>query len=433
MLLKFSVQNYRSIKTRQEFSMIPAHILDNEDALIFDNGSYENSLSAAVMYGPNASGKTSFIRALSTMRKMVLNSLKDDSTLLDFVQPFMFDSITPHEPTVFNIIIIVNNLKYEYGFSADRTRVIAEWLYVYPRGRSNKIFTRKYNEDSKSYEYYFPRASKALQKDTVKITDQNSLFISASMRTSAAQYVRDVFEWFDNTLIIIGVDGVDDYVTTSMINDGVLDKLEVIKYLRSAGIELSDIDITEVPLSEILTTKNMPSELKQKLIDKLKNETQLKTNITHSIGEDSYVLSMEDESSGTKRLYGYSAPIIHSLSDHKVLFVDELNSNLHSNLVKHILQSFMNRDVNKFKSQLFFTTHDTSILNGSGLRRDQIWFCDRCQDLATTLYGLLDFKIRTQRNYEHAYLDGKFLAVPKAITKKHKIDISDDILRSLLD
>ena len=115
------------------------------------------------------------------------------------------------------------------------------------------------------------------------------------------------------------------------------------------------------------------------------------------------------------------------------MIVDELNSNLHANIVKSILNIFSDSKTNINRSQLFFTTHDTSILNQNNLRRDQIWLCDRNTSLATEISSVVEFKTRPLRNYENAYLSGKFNAVPiiskldsKLKTKQIQDKISGD-------
>ncbi len=412
MLLSFSVKNFRSIKDEQEISMVPANIQDNTEALIFDNDIYEKTLATAVMYGPNAGGKTSLIKALNAVKKIVTSSLKDKDALNESIQPFLFDPITPQQPTEFNVVFISNKIKYEYGFSAIKTQVLSEWLYHYPKGRANRLFIREFNEISESYEYSYGADYKGDRKGTQNITDKHSLYLSASERTSAVVTTTDVLDWFLKKLIIIGIDGVPKLVTSSLLDENELSKVEVINYLKKSGIELSDIEITSTPFHEGLLPSDIPETMKKHFIETLRDSTRIETILIHSVGEDNYKLSIDEESSGTVRLFGYAAPILDALLNERVIIVDELNSNLHPSIVKSILNTFSDGNTNINKSQLFFTTHDTSILNQNNLRRDQIWLCDRNTALATEISSVVEFKIRPLRNYENAYLAGKFNAVP---------------------
>ena len=73
MLLRFGVGNHLSVSGRQELSFAASSLKDRRDSLIpcdaVANGAV---LPAVVIYGANASGKTNFVNAISTMRNMVL-------------------------------------------------------------------------------------------------------------------------------------------------------------------------------------------------------------------------------------------------------------------------------------------------------------------------------------------------------------------------
>ena len=63
--------------------------------------------------------------------------------------------------------------------------------------------------------------------------------------------------------------------------------------------------------------------------------------------------------------------------------------------------------------KLIFTTHETSILSQEIFRRDQIWFCEKDNSQATTLYPLTDFSPRKEKeNIELGYLSGRYGALP---------------------
>jgi AAA15 family ATPase/GTPase len=64
------------------------------------------------------------------------------------------------------------------------------------------------------------------------------------------------------------------------------------------------------------------------------------------------------------------------------------------------------------RAQLIFNTHDTNLLNGSLLRRDQIWFTEKKPDGSSSLYPLTDFSPRQHENLEGRYLQGRYGGVP---------------------
>lgn len=110
------------------------------------------------------------------------------------------------------------------------------------------------------------------------------------------------------------------------------------------------------------------------------------------------------------------------LSTGGVFFVDELNARLHPLLVRTFIITFLDPEINTKHAQLIFTSHDSWQLNGSMLRRDEIWFTEKDANGVSNLYSLADFvdedgvKIRKDENYEKNYLLGKYGAIP---TLKH--------------
>jgi Predicted ATPases len=122
---------------------------------------------------------------------------------------------------------------------------------------------------------------------------------------------------------------------------------------------------------------------------------------------------LDDESTGTQKLFAFAGPWLDTLKNGYVLFVDELHDNLHPKLVQYLVELFHDAKTNPRNAQLFFTTHETSILNQSVFRRDQVWFCEKDERSATQLFPLTDFSPRKNRdNLEAAYLSGRYGAVP---------------------
>ncbi len=105
-------------------------------------------------------------------------------------------------------------------------------------------------------------------------------------------------------------------------------------------------------------------------------------------------------------------PVVQAIENGGVLCVDELDSSLHPLLALDLLRVFNDHERNPRGAQLVFNTHDTNILSGSVLRRDQIWFTEKDSEGATHLYPLSDFKPRKNENLERGYLQGRYGAIP---------------------
>lgn len=104
MLIKFSVENYLSIKKEIVLSMLASKDNEHEEALIEDKG--KRYLKSSVIYGANASGKSNVLNAFWFMVNYVLTS--HEKQLHKSIEriPFKFDKLTPSQPTRFEVIFI---------------------------------------------------------------------------------------------------------------------------------------------------------------------------------------------------------------------------------------------------------------------------------------------------------------------------------------
>ena len=123
----------------------------------------------------------------------------------------------------------------------------------------------------------------------------------------------------------------------------------------------------------------------------------------------------DDESSGTKKFFALTGPILDVLENGDILVVDELDSKLHPNLVGKIVSLFNSKELNQKNAQLIFNTHNTNLLKEDLFRRDQIWFTEKNKYGASKLYSLADFKsdsVRKSEPFEENYIRGKYGAIP---------------------
>ena len=120
----------------------------------------------------------------------------------------------------------------------------------------------------------------------------------------------------------------------------------------------------------------------------------------------------ENESTGTIAWFLFLGPMLIAMAEDGLLYVDELESSLHPFLVRKIVEFFQNPELNPKGGQLLFTTHNTTLLDLSLLRRDAIWFTEKDADGATHLYPLTDFSPRKNENIEKGYIQGRYGAIP---------------------
>ncbi|WP_435235907.1 AAA family ATPase [Psychromonas sp. PT13] len=415
MLIEFTVKNYRSIKEEQVFSMVKANgdELKDKNTFLPMAPSAVPLLSSAVIYGANASGKSNLIRALMDMEYIVRNSAsKSQEGDSIAVTPFLFDDISPDQPTEFEVVFISEGVRYQYGFSTTEKQVLEEWLIAYPKGRPQRWFSRVFNSESTEYEYKFSDYLLGQKSVWQNATRANALFLSTAVQLNSEQ-LKPIFSWFKEKLRPTNIGGWGPTFTASLCENNA-DKTKVLNFLRAADFDIHDIEIETEKFDPGSLPDELPSLIKENIIKEMKGKEVIDIKTIHKTQSGRLVpLDISDESDGTQKFFSFAGPWIDSLKNGYILIIDELHDSLHPKMVKYLVELFHCNKTNPNNAQLIFTTHETSILNQDVFRRDQIWFCEKNKSQETTLYPLTDFSPRKDReNIELGYLAGRYGALP---------------------
>ena len=402
MLLEFSCSNHKSIKNRVVFSAVAGKDNTNEE-LLYPFGSVR-VLKSAVIYGANGSGKSNLIDAILFTKNLVLNSINH--------QPGAGINQRPHKlagldtDSTYSIQFVTKGTRYAFGFTLRNALVVEEYLYYFPKMRQVKIFERDENG--------FHAGDKFKGKfDTCKdVLKPNRLLLSCAANFSAVQEIETVFTFFRDELIIyrgLGVDNWMDYSLHTMHKDPLVKKA-VIEFLRSLGTGIKDvkIQIDQRTLDPNQLPPFLSEEFRAQIIKQQVDEIQAK------IVYDSFEVDLlTEESTGIRKLFEFNCPLVDIIARGKVLICDELESNFHEAIVYKLVDLFGNLKT-PFFTQMFFTTHDTSILNLNLFRRDQIRFTELSADTReTALYSLSEIKnVRKDENVGRGYIAGKYGAIP---------------------
>lgn len=400
MLLEFLCSNFKSIKEEIRFSMIAGSDKTNE--LYLKNIGNFRVLRSAIIYGPNGSGKSNFIQALSYMKDIVCNSIQYQPGQHIFQPYHKLSSIDT--PSEFKIQFIKNDIRYAYGFSILKNKIIDEYLYFFPKGRQTKIFERVNLcvKPGDKYKNEFELSESALKN--------NRLFLSCVANFSNNHEIENAFKFFMEDIVIYNPN-VNNWTEYSI---ELMQKNEKIKnifvdILKSfdTGIKDVEVKLEKVSMNDLSNELFLPSSIKMLIKDQEANKIEAKV-----IYDDFTIDLMSEESTGIKKLFEIICPMIDILNTGKILVCDEIEANLHESIVYNIVKIFHNYHKDKF-AQLIFTTHDTSLLDSQLFRRDQIWFTQLTQSRSTDLYSLVEVKnVRKTENLEKGYLLGKYGAIP---------------------
>ena len=407
MLIQFSVENFMSIKEKVTFSMLASSDKEIPENLIEMKN--EKYLKSAVIYGANASGKTNIFKAINTVIRMIRNSNNMQPGMKMPITPFKFEEECINKPSSFEFIMIIKNIKYVYGFVADKNRIYEEYLYYYPNGKETEIFER-----TEVNKFHYTLAERKL-KDIENKNIENKFFL-ATATTWNYEKTKPVFEFITNGInVLFGYESLKTIAFEHYYNDKTGELREFsLNILNEAEININGYTVSNVELTE--EQLGMLPEGIRAIFPKGTKGFNVTTshNITDSNGiEKNMNLDFEEESLGTKNLFILNPLLLHVLKRGEILIVDELDKSLHPFLVKYIVKLFNSDKYNKNGAQLIFNTHDTNLLSLNLFRRDQIWFTEKdYKKGATDLYPLDDFPVRKTENIQKGYLNGRYGAVP---------------------
>ena len=394
MLCQFTVKNYKSIRDEVTFDMQVAAISEHEDRIIKDQDD-EMYLPVSAIYGPNGGGKSNVLAALHTLVAKILRPLyatedNEDKVLLQkriIIEPFAF-SDSKNEPTEFELFFRTELAEYRYILHVKRDVVIYESLdrVKLETGRRSALYKR----DDKGIVLKGAFAKLKVSDDLSKTLTLLS-YLGIAYKGNAV--VKDVLNWFE-----FGVDFLN-YGNPIQELRMAISTSEDVKHLMLEMIQEMDLDIVDFRVEE-------------------KENDRIEVFTKHLVDDVETELSLSDESSGTKKLFGLLPFIATSLLDGTVLVIDELDAKIHPVLLRHIIMMFNDMKINRHKAQLIFTSHDLSTMNSEVFRRDEIWFVAKGNAQNSKLYSLVEFKnekgesVRKDAKFDKQYLEGKYGADP---------------------
>lgn len=406
MIVDFSVKNYRSIRDLETLAMNAARIVARQKEIDENNLiPFSNKLSllkTKAIYGANASGKSTLMRALSSFVNIVVNSVKDEEILKKHIDRFRLSAETNLQPTYFQLSFIMNEIHYRYGFEATATEIRTEWLFGTPGKKETPFFTREGNE-IRVNENQFQEGAKVIdlyKQSGNDIARSNSLFLTAN-RSFNQGLAKEIVDYISSYILISGLTDFRMHLIAeeSLGNEPLRRKLVELLKLADTGIE----DIVRKEFRDKQPANSAVQYLtvtRHKHLDKEGNPAK---------PIDLYMFM--DESEGTKKMFEISPAIFQSLEQGRVLVMDEFDARFHPLLSRKIVELF-NSAANK-NAQFIFATHDTNLLSPGLLRRDQICFVEKDQQGASHFYSLADFKgVRNDASFEKDYISGKYGAIP---------------------
>ena len=411
MLLQFYFSNYRSFEGEGILDMRSSG--SNELSSHIRNNLNEKVLPITAIYGANASGKSSVFEAFQFMALCILESLSfsDDNKKNPYklkVDSFKF-SDSRDKPSEFEINYIdkkgKKELYYNYGFKIDNSGILEEYLASNTKTgvKRNEEYTYIFKRERSQKLYLDSSIEKFRENLEISLKDK-TLLVSLGAKLNINEFIR-VRTWFINAEVINFSNSLYGVFLENTLPDNIIESEEVRKNLVSF-INSFDDSIIDIEVEKISAIDESDS-------DNYRVFTVHKSDKETSVAR----ISMNEESSGTKKMFSLYQTLLDVLEKGGVFFADELDIKLHPLLMRNILLTFTDKEKNSNNAQLIFTTHNTIYMDMDLLRRDEIWFVEKDNGISK-LYSLDDItnekgeKVRKDSNYEKHYLLGNYGAIP---------------------
>lgn len=421
MLIKFSVRNYLSFKEENSLDL-SAEALKEKKGNIHIPYLYNPKLTvlkSAVIYGYNAFGKSNLIKAYSFFQNFIITSftLGKMQTSID-VEPFRLNTFTKGKPSYFEIIFILKNIKYRYGFEVTDERVVSEWLH-YAEGniRENTLFTRSGQEFREISKLWNKESASRIEQAKFFTKPQN-LFLSVLLEQDNIPRVDKIALWFKGNIILKGNYGEATNGGAAQIYTKTDYRTTILKFLKNSDLGFESIF---EKVANFVSKKGMHQDVANFLFEIEMTNFELFTH--HNLYDEQYFFQkiiefnlIKNESTGSIKYFIVACFLAYAIKNGQLIWIDELDASLHSQLISFLVKIFNNEKNNLTGSQMIFTCHNTVMLKNK-LRRDQIWIVDKNKFGESTLFKAHTAKtpIRINKSIEQDYLEGNIGVSKKAV------------------
>ena len=396
MLCQFTFKNYRSFRDETEFSMQATKMREFGDSLIA-GGDSQAFLPVAVVYGPNAGGKSNFIEALryvcGAVAVPIVTLFYGDEAPAQVARmskcsPFAFDASLSDEPTEFELYFRTNGHEYRYSLEVKGSEIMHEALDRRKVGgsRTAKLFAREGGE---------VELGSSLQRAGVSTSFNAAIpYLSFLKMNTDLDSVCDAADWFVNTVFLNYNSAYVEDMLEQMLDED--DSGSVTALLNSVDIRIDGFRVEQAA----------------------NDEGRQRVYVKHVVDGVPYELRLGEESAGTQKMIGLSSFLLRVFAEGDLVVVDELDAKLHPKLLRFITQLFRNPRVNRHGAQLIFTSQDVSTMRNDVFRRDEIWFAAKGEGEASALWSLADIHeangnlVSKNAAFDKQYLAGRYGADP---------------------
>lgn len=438
MLLQYVVSNFKSIGHPVEFSMFPIQATMDErflKSIPTKNGTWK-VLRRGGFFGPNASGKSSFIESIAFARDFIIDGQKSGKGIK--IDQFRGDFEELKGISTFQFVFYLNEEVYEYGFSLDPHQVHEEWLMQLTEGGFVPLFTRVTDDLSKTeidIESKFARKNSKervlaeVLKESIQENQKNQLFLY-KLQDNGIKKAEKIVDWFRSLQIIFPETRVRALPIRMSADTELQDYIAEMLRRMDTGVFNVSVASKEIDFHDFAEKLDVPKEIIEDVEEirngivsfagkyfvfaenKRKRTILVQLKFAHKLNGKSVQFDIDEESDGTQRLLDL-LPMLFATREnsHSIYFVDEIDRSLHTKLSQYLLSEFV-QCCEDTHNQIIFTAHDVNLINTNDFRQEELWFIEKNNLGESRLRPLSDFNLQKGQDALKAYLSGRFGAIP---------------------
>lgn len=360
-----------------------------------------NILKSIAIYGPNNTGKTSFIKCINAFKRTLENKPIRLSANI-----FTGNSISTE---AVSFIYNEKEYNYEYKFDCDKHSYVYEKMVEIVRDKnSNETEKLIFLKDTLNEKYECPEDQKLQEVLNIASTNNILIYTVQTEKFDTLNKIKEVLINLAKSIVIVTMNNIPNGKTIEILKNKDDETKKIVNFIKNADIYLDDYRYDDKVQLEV-DNKEAEEEI-------LKNQDLMDQMRIVSVYKGKPVPSIIFDSLGTRKIAALASYVVTSIEKGQTLVIDELDSSLHFKITRAIM-SMYNSELNK-NAQLIATLHDISLLDCKKMfRKEQIWFTDKNEE-QTELYSLKDFSYEQSgvrgdtTDIQDRYSKGAFGAIP---------------------
>jgi energy-coupling factor transporter ATP-binding protein EcfA2 len=404
MLYKLEIDNFFSIRDPQVLDLsIDSKVPDPEGrfATIFD-GADVRVPKVIALYGANASGKTTVLRAL----EFIVAMIRDSEARTGFPGCERFNDRESCDRPIRLAIELggIMNLTPEVMRRAEAGEMVEKGIYRYeleievsegmPRRIVAEALRQKPNGQGK-WQRVYERDAEGRLKDSKSFSLSGFQHL---VRTLAGNHtVLSSFAKFQHPAaqLFVATARRAFFLIEPVHSFGDRDVMEYLKSHPNVVSRLTD-ELSRIDVG----VEGLRFQLSPNGHDLMFKHAGLQAEMP-------WVL----ESHGTRAFIKMFPFIMSALDTGGVVAIDEMDAAIHPVVLPELVRWFYDKHRrNKFDAQLWLSCHSASLLDD--LNKEEIVVCEKNRQGRTHLHSLMDVKVRRDENHYRKYLSGAYGGVP---------------------